>query len=370
MGKTYCGLILKTAYDRVGDTSTMTALGKSFLEWVKLALADAKEISVADYDGTDDFPRIVKPFIKKDCDYIVVLFSDTPLVTGKTVAAAVEEAYAGNRTVLRMTRGYVFDCAYIYNAEKIYTENTFYFDEEDFITAFSYKQVGLITDILKNRILDFHMERGVRFTDLACTRVDCDVAIEPGAVIGCNNVISGKTKIKSGAVIGNGNVIEDCVISEGAHIESSHMLRSYIGRNTTVGPYANLRADNIVGDNCRVGDFVELKASKIGDGSKMGHLSYLGNVVMGKDCNVGAGVVFANYDGKDKHTTTVGNRVFVGSNSTVIAPVKLADGAFVAAGSTLNADVPEAALAVARARQTVIEGWTGNKYTAKKEEKK
>ena len=95
MGKTYCGLILKTAYDRVGDTSTMTALGKSFLEWVKLALADAKEISVADYDGTDDFPRIVKPFIKKDCDYIVVLFSDTPLVTGKTVAAAVEEAYAG-----------------------------------------------------------------------------------------------------------------------------------------------------------------------------------------------------------------------------------------------------------------------------------
>lgn len=132
-----------------------------------------------------------------------------------------------------------------------------------------------------------------------------------------------------------------------------------------MGPYANLRENNIVGENCKIGDFVELKACKIGDGTKMSHLTYAGNLVIGKNCNVGAGVVFANYDGKDKHTTVVGDEVFIGSSSTIIAPVEILDRAFVAAGSVINSDVPKDALAIGRARQVVKRGWENNKYVKK-----
>ncbi len=346
------------------DADSIGILGKSMLDWVRLALGDV-ETAIADYDESQDLLALVKPHVKPDCDYIVVLFSDTPLITKKTVLSAVDEARTSGRTVIKMTRGYVFNCAYLLNTSKIYTENTFYFDEEDFITACSFKQVGLISDVLKNRILDFHMGQGVQFEDLVGTFIGCDVVLDEGVVVGANNIIRGKTHVKKGARIGNGNVIEDCVIDEGASVESSHMVRSYIGKGTSVGPYANLRANNIVGDNCHIGDFVELKGSKIGSGSKMGHLSYLGNVVMGENCNVGAGVIFANYDGVDKYTTNVGDRVFIGSSSTIVAPVNLADDSFVAAGSTINADVPEGVLAIARARQVLKPEWTGNRFAPK-----
>lgn len=365
MSKKFCGLILKTTYEKMGETSSVEILGKSMLDWVSLAFGET-EWSVTDYDSSVELPTLVKPFIKEGYDYIVVLYSDTPLITKKTVYSAVDEAYNSSRTVIKMTRGFVFNCAYLSGVDKIYTNDTFYFDEEDFITAFNFKQVGLITDVLKNRILDFHMENGVHFEDLAGTVIGCDVSIEGGVTIGFNNVITGRTTIKSGAKIGNGNVIRDCYIESGAEIESSHMVRSKIGSFTKVGPYANLRENNIVGANCKIGDFVELKGSIIGDGSKMGHLSYAGNVVMGKECNIGAGVVFANYDGKDKFTTTVGDRAFIGSSSTIVAPVKIEEGAFIAAGSVINADVPKGALAIARARQTVKTDWMGNKYAPKK----
>ncbi len=349
----------------MGETSKIELLGKSMLDWVSLALGGV-EWSVTDFDSSVELPILVKPFIKEGCDYIVVLYSDTPLITKKTVYAAVDEAYNSGRTVLKMTRGYVFNCAYLSGVDKIYTNDTFYFDEEDFITAFNFKQVGLITDVLKNRILDYHMENGVHFEDLSGTVIGCDVIIENGVTVGFNNVISGCTTVKSGARIGNGNVIRDCYIDEGAEIEGSHLLRSRIGKKTKVGPYANLRENNIVGDGCKIGDFVELKGCVIGDGCKMGHLSYAGNVVMGKECNIGAGVVFANYDGKDKFTTTVGDRAFIGSSSTIVAPVKIEDGAFIAAGSVINADVPKGALAIARSRQSVKTDWMGNKYAPKK----
>ena len=172
--------------------------------------------------------------------------------------------------------------------------------------------------------------------------------------------------IKDGAAIGRDNSIEDCIIDEGACIEKSKLVHSYVGKNTTVGPFANLRRDNIVGDDCRIGDFVELKNCRIGNGSKLGHLTYAGDIVMGRQCNVGAGVVFANYDGKDKHVSHIGDNVFIGSSSTIVAPVTLGDGCFVAAGSVIVQDVPAGALAVARSRQTIKTDWKGNKYTQDK----
>ena len=364
MGKKYCGLILKTSYPALGETSPVGVLGKSMLDWVKLALGGA-ETDVIENDPAADILSAVRPHIKPGCDYVVVLYSDTPLITRKTVEAAVEEASASGREVIRMTRGYVISAAHAMRADKIYTEDTCYFDEEDFITAFSQKQIGLITDIMKNRILDYHMSHGVRFEDMSGTVIGCDVTIEEGAVIGYNNIVLGGTCICKGARLKANNYIEDCIIDEDAVLDSSHAVSSYIGKRVTVGPYANLRAGNVIGDDCSIGNFVELKACNIGRGSKIGHLTYAGNVNTGEDCNVGAGVVFANYDGKEKHTSVVGNRAFIGSSSTIVAPVVIEDEAFVAAGSVITSDVPGGALAIGRARQAVKPDWIGNKYIEK-----
>ena len=266
MGRNYCGLILKTAYDKMGETSPISILDKSMLDWVALSFSGVP-YCVADYDENKALPELCKPYIQEGYDYLVVLFSDTPLITKKTVVTAVEEAYYSSKTVLKMTRGYVFDASYLKNADKIYTDQTSYFDEEDFITAFSYKQIGLITDIMKNRILDYHMEQGVFFTDLATTVVGCNVTLEKGVTVGHNNVITGKTRVKKGTVIGNNNVICDAVIGEEVMIENSSINRSYIGARSTGGPYAVLKRDNVIGEGCKIGSFVTLKRCKIGDGA-------------------------------------------------------------------------------------------------------
>ena len=359
------GIILKTSYDNMGSTGNISILGKTMLEWVSLSLCEMPVVAI-DNDDSVPLPALIRDSLDADKEYTVVLYSDTPLITRRTVKAALEEARLNNLNVLRMTRGFVFKTDYIMTAEKIYTDKTYYYDEQDFITVYGFSQLAYIIDILKKRILDYHTNRGVQLEDEVSTFIGCEVSIGEGVVIGAGNNIIGKTVIKDGARIGRDNNIEDCIISENASVEKSKMVHSYIGKNTSVGPFANLRKDNIVGDNCHIGDFVELKNCRIGDGCKIGHLTYAGDIVMGKECNVGAGVVFANYDGKDKHVSHIGDRVFIGSSSTVVAPVTLGDGSFIAAGSVITQDVPAGALAVARSRQTVKTDWKGNKYTADK----
>lgn len=274
MSKNYCGLILRTSYDKLGDTSSVKMLDKTLLDWVSLAFSGA-EYSVADYDDSVALPELCRQYVRSGCDYLVVLFSDTPLITRKTVVAAVDEAYYSSKTVVKMTRGYVFEAQYIKNADKIYTDSTSYFDEEDFITAFSYKQVGLITDIMKNRILDYHMEQGVYFTDPSTTVIGCNVTIEKGVTVGHNNVITGRTRIKKGTYIGNDNVISDSVIGEDVTIESSRVCRSYIGTRTAIGPFAYLKRDNVVGDDITIGAFSILERCRIGDGNALGDYTRL-----------------------------------------------------------------------------------------------
>jgi UDP-N-acetylglucosamine diphosphorylase/glucosamine-1-phosphate N-acetyltransferase len=338
------------------------------LDWVLMSVSGYPHKAVTLDEGEDYLTRI-KPFVDPAYEYTVVLYTDTPLITKKTVEDALNLAYTSNRTVLKMTRGFIFKTDYLLSAAKIYTDTPFYFEEEDFVTAFNFKQVGLIADILKNRILNYHMENGVHFEDLNTAFIGCDVKLGRGVTIGPGNIIRGKTVIKDNVRIHTGCVIEDCVIDEGASIDSSRLFHSYIGKGTTVGPFANLRADNVIGDRVKLGDFVELKNCRIGNGCKLSHLTYAGDVVMGENCNVGAGVVFANYDGKSKHATVVGNNVFVGSSSTLVAPVRLGDGAFVAAGSVINDDLPAGALGIGRARQVVKEGWKNNRYSPPPPEK-
>lgn len=360
------GIILKVSYESMGDTSSMDILGKTMLDWVSISL-DGAAFGAVDYSEETPLPLLVRPYLDMGKQYTAVLYSDTPLITKKTVADAVASLDASGQNVLKMTRGYIFRTSFLLQADKLYTDNTRYFDEEDFITAFNFKQVGLISDILRNRILDYHMERGVRFLDLGTAHVDADVTIGRGTVIGPNTILRGKTILKENVRILYDSVLEDAIVDEGVTVNSSRLYHCYIGANTTVGPFAYIRPDSVIGPDCRIGDFVEIKKSVIGEGCKVSHLSYVGDCEMGDGCNIGCGVVFVNYDGKNKFRTKVGHRVFVGSNSNIVAPMVIDDGAFIAAGSTLTGDVPKGALAIARARQVVKPDWTGNKFAPKDE---
>ncbi len=359
------GIILKVRNERLGDTAQTVLLGKTMLEWVTLALGEETTAVAADYDANVEVPAQAKHYAGASKKYTVVLFSDTPLITKKTVIDAVAVAENGNLNVVKMTRGYVFRTSFLLSCERLYTENTHYFSEEDFLTADTPHNLALVTDVMRNRILRYHADRGVRFEDLGTTVVEGDVAIAAGVTVGPQNILKGKTVIKEGARLLYANVIEDGIIGEGAEINSSRIYHSYIGERTTVGPYAYIRPDSIIGPDCRIGDFVEIKKSIIGAKCKVSHLSYVGDCEMGEACNIGCGVVFVNYDGKNKFRSKVGNRVFVGSNSNIVAPVVLEDGAFIAAGSTLTQDVPQGALAIARARQVNKPEWTGNRFCPK-----
>lgn len=150
--------------------------------------------------------------------------------------------------------------------------------------------------------------------------------------------------------------MEDAFVGAGSEIEKSVLRGARVGKNCTVGPFAHLRKGANVGDNCRVGDFVEIKNSVVGAGTKVSHLAYVGDADVGENCNIGCGVVFCNYDGKNKHRTRVGNNCFIGSNVNLIAPVEIADGAFVAAGTTVTEGAGKGDFVIGRVRQQIRAG--------------
>jgi len=198
---------------------------------------------------------------------------------------------------------------------------------------------------------------GVGFLEPSTVWIDECVHVEAGVWIDANVRISGMSRICSGAHISQGCVITDATINTGAEIKPYSVIsESWVGANVDVGPFAHVRPGCHLGDGSRVGNFVETKKTRLGAGSKASHLTYLGNTETGKDCNIGAGTITCNYDGINKSQTVLGDRVFVGSDSKLIAPITLGDDSYVAAGSTISQDVPPNALAISRARQENKEG--------------
>lgn len=192
-----------------------------------------------------------------------------------------------------------------------------------------------------------------------------DVNIGKHVLVGMNVIISGDSEIMDDCVIESNSHIENAKISSNVKICASFIKDSSIDENSTVGPFANIRNNSIIGKNCRIGNFVEIKNSKIGDYSKCAHLTYVGDALIGENCNIGCGVVFCNYDGEKKSRAIVGDYVFIGSNSNIIAPIQIADKAYIAAGSTINKDIKEEKFAIARARQENKSGFN-NPYTKRK----
>lgn len=234
-------------------------------------------------------------------------------------------------------------------------------DFEDTVGVNSRVQLAQAEEILRNRINLKHLENGVTLIDPKTTYIGADVEIGKDTIIYPNNIIEGKTKIKENCLILQNCRIKDSIIESGAQVQASVVLETIIGEDTTIGPFAYLRPETKVGKNARIGDFVEIKKSTIGDGTKVSHLTYIGDSEVGGGCNFGCGTVVVNYDGKDKHKTIIGNNSFIGCNTNLISPVTVGDNTYIAAGSTITSEVKEGELAIARARQVNKEGWVEKK---------
>ena len=214
---------------------------------------------------------------------------------------------------------------------------------------------------MNRRILHRWMLAGVTILDPATTWIHDSVELAEDVTLLPGTSLEGATVVASGATIGPEVTLIDCEVGTGATVVRAHAELAVIGDGVEVGPYARLRPGTELARGSKVGTFVETKNTKLGEGAKAPHLSYLGDGIVGEGANIGAGVIFANYDGLTKSTTTVGRHSFVGSDSTLVAPVAIADGVYVAAGSTVTNDVEPGQLAVARGQQRNISGWVERK---------
>lgn len=210
------------------------------------------------------------------------------------------------------------------------------------------------------------LERGVLMMDPSAVWVEDTVRVGRGTLLLPGTILRGATVIGEDCRIGPNTMLTDCTVGDRTTVNASQGTESAIGSDATVGPFAYIRPGCTIGSGCRVGDFVELKNSVIGDGTKISHLTYVGDSDVGKRVNFGCGTVTVNYDGNRKYRTTIGDDVFLGCNTNLIAPVTVEDGAYTAAGSTVTDDVPADSLAIARARQSVKRDWA-KRHRAKKE---
>ena len=212
-------------------------------------------------------------------------------------------------------------------------------------------QLAKISDKMRARINNDLMRGGVTMIDPQSTYIDAGVKIGMDTTIYPGVIIEGDSEIGQDVILYQGSRIVDSNIGNGSVVQNSVLLEAVVGENSTIGPYAYLRPNTVVGNGCRVGDFVEVKNATILEGAKVSHLSYIGDATIGARSNIGAGTITCNYDGFMKHHTEIGEGAFIGSNTMLVAPVKIGVEAMTASGSVINKDVPDGALALARARQ-------------------
>jgi N-acetylglucosamine-1-phosphate uridyltransferase (contains nucleotidyltransferase and I-patch acetyltransferase domains) len=208
----------------------------------------------------------------------------------------------------------------------------------------------------KKRLL-IHLENGVEFYSFSGIFIDEEVSIQPGATILPGTFLKGNTSVGAGSTIGPNSMLENATIGENSEIKNSYLYDCKVGDEVKIGPFVHIRPDSDIHSKVKIGDFVEVKNSTIGEGTSVAHLTYIGDSDVGRHCNFGCGVVTVNYDGEQKMRTTIGDFVFVGCNANLISPVSIGEGAYIAAGSTVTKDVPPGALGIARARQENKEGW-------------
>ncbi|MFW5780701.1 MAG: hypothetical protein ACOCWI_04550 [Bacillota bacterium] len=298
------------------------------------------------FDGLEGQYQIVKNYqdIKEEAEFTALIYHDTPLVD---IAFLNELCKKGDG--FKLGDGFIKKRGYKDELKEI-----------DDIRASQIKKLCDVTPIynfLREKVKEYYKDKDILFYDIDSCYIDMTVEIGEGSIIHPMVNLKGKTKLGKNCVIFSQTDLIDTTVGNCVDIRSSYSLNAVIGDFTTVGPFACLRKGAKVGAYCRVGDFVEIKNSEIGDNTKMAHLAYVGDATVGHNTNVGCGTVFANYNGKIKQRCVVGSNVFIGANSNLVAPVVVNDGAYIAAGSTVTHDVPGGNLCIARSRQVLKNNW-------------
>ena len=252
---------------------------------------------------------------------------------------------------------YLTDIVARFHAEGRGVDGVVFDDESEFIGVNDRWQLAEASWLMRLAILGENAVSGVTIVDPTTTHIGIDVKIGPDTTILPGCVIEGSTVIGSGSQIGPNCWIKDSTIGDHCRVFMSHLDKATMAAGSRCGPFSNLRPDAKLGPEVKIGNFVEIKNAELEEKVSVSHLTYIGDAKVGAGSNIGAGTITCNYDGFAKHRTEIGKGAFVGSNSTLIAPIKIGDGAFVAAGSVVSNDVPADALAVARARQENKESW-------------
>lgn len=311
--------------------------GRTMGEWVNQAVAPFKS-KVVTVSPEDDIMTMFKQNITP-ATYTVITYVDMPLLTTEDILEAVDYCFHKNVPALKLPRGWVFNTNLVAESENFPVTEFNAAKTQNYQVAFNNSQIAKIRTIMQERINQQHLKNGVVMTDPAHTYIDATVQLHAGVTLEPNVHLCGKTIIHEGTVILDGCRIEDATI----------------GQNSQIGPNAHLRPNSSIGNHCRIGNYVEVKRSRIGDNSKVAHMTYVGDTTIGKNCNVGCGVIFCNYNGKTKSNTIVGDGAFIGSNSCLIAPLEVGAKTYIAAGSVITEALPNNALGIARARQAIKE---------------
>ena len=322
------------------DGGEKELLGRRAEDYVIREFSDfsAKKCRIAKQSAYKEETAILDGYVN------VVLTLDMPLVKKADIEALADEMRRKNISAIHL--GAKDSVAKICRGKGV--DEGVFCAREAFLKIDDAKSYNIVYNLLKDEILDGLLQNGVNIIDKATTFIDDTVSVEQGVTIKPFCRIEGESFVSAKSVV-SASYIRDSVI-DGANVEWSHIVCSHVHARATVGPFARLR-HAVIDDGCRVGDFVEVKASRLRDGVKCAHLSYVGDADVGERTNVGCGTVFCNYDGREKHKTTVGAECFLGANTNLIAPLVVGDHAFIAAGTTVTRDVENGSFTIGRVRQ-------------------
>lgn len=357
-------------------------LGQSVQQWCTIPVAEVtnniQSISFQDLEQCKEF--------LSQAQQVIINWSDQPLILAETVQRLfkIHIAEGNNATAVFAGDGeavvYAFDCEILLKKldelnvlslsrdilKKVFqateqSSKSIYEDKSQFLIVKDRVALSLATEEIKARINQQIMLSGVTIVDPLSTYIDYGVEIGMDSIILPNTMLQGNTAIGEECIIGPNSRISNCNIGNNVEVANSIAIDSSIGDETHVGPFAYLRPGSVIGSKVKIGDFVEIKKSLIGDRTKISHLTYIGDAEVGKNVNVGCGVVVVNYDGKHKNKTIVEDNCFIGCNTNLVSPVIVHSGAYTAAGSTITDAVPENSLAIARERQVIKQDWVSKK---------
>ena len=314
-------------------------------------------------DDSDELLRIVEERdASEDEEFIIEINSGVYAFDGAKLAGAIRQITNSN------SQGelYLTDVIEILKSSGESIAAILLDDFTEVLGVNDRKQLSESAALLRDRINEHWMREGVTIIDPTTTWIDATATLSTDVTLHPGSAILGRTTIATGAVIGPRTTLTDCVVKEGASILESIATDTEFGEGATVGPFTYLRSGTVLGDNTKAGAFVEIKNSTVGTGSKVPHLSYVGDATIGEGSNIGAATIFVNYDGVDKHHTKIGDHVRIGSDTMLVAPITIGDGAYTAAGSVITEDVPAGAIGVGRAKQRNVLGWVMRKRAGSK----